>query len=232
MAEFNLFGVFGGVTNWISNIWIVFLIIVALVLLFILLLLWNRHNKLMFPAWEIISFGNGKIGLNKLKVGRFSKKRVFFKLIELPADKDFYTSDHRPVQCASTEDCQKEVKLDNSLHIIDGKQGFLLKRKDGDPKILAPIDKVEIDNYDLIASIAPGDYRDTGSRLYKEAKNEMRGNWEKVAPLVIGGVIFILCFVALIISIQSSSTQLEESRKLWREVFATRNVQTPVSTAP
>jgi uncharacterized integral membrane protein len=211
--ELNIGELLGGFGGWINGFWMLVLAIFVIFILTIVFLLWNRNKKFMYPGWEVLSFGNGKIGLNKVKVGSFSKNRVFFNLVERPGEKGYYTNDFRPIQCASTEDCQKEVTLDKHGHIINGQQGFLLKRKDGDPKMLAPIDKVQISNYDMIASVASGDYRDAASRLYEEKKKEMQGTWEKVAPLVVGGIIFVLCFVAIIITVQSSATQLDESRK-------------------
>lgn len=218
----NIFGGFnlGSLASWAYNAWVWVLVLFAGVFLIILGLVWNRHNKLIYPSKEIISFGNGKIGMQKLRVGRFSKRTWFFGLIELAGEKIFKTSDKREVQNCSTEDCQE----------IEGKMGFLLKRKDDDPKILVPISKVEIDNYELIASIASGDFRDTGSRIIGEKQREMQAMWEKVVPIVLSFASIAFALFSVIMVIQFAQGSIDKMIALQKEGCTKAYV--PPSTSP
>lgn len=224
MADTNIFAQAGtNVWQGIQGVWVWFAIIggVVVVLSFIFLI-WNRNKKLIYPVEEVLYFGNGKIGINRLRAGRMSRNTMFYGLIEMPGEKVMKTSDGRTIQYASLGDC----------HQINSIPGFLVKRKDDDPQVLVPISSVELKNMHMLLEVAPGDYRDIASRLLIEKENEIKKNWQKILEQVMPVIMIAVAFITIIMIINFASNQLAEARTFYREVFNKAPGYIAPSTAP
>ena len=175
-------GVFKG---WMTSglFWIVMAVLLTVGILIILKV--NKNRRLKWNVLEIISYGNGKVGMNKLKAGIFKKKTSVFGLWDYGHENTIKCSDGRIILEASTDDLQD----------IMGKKGFLIRRKDDDPKVLVPISKVKWENEAPLFAIAPADFRDASVNIVDTATKETQTWADKYLPyIMLGGMVvfFIL----------------------------------------
>lgn len=196
------FGDIGGVISGYAKngmIWLIGIIIIFAVVFFFYLYT-SRRSKLKYNCIELISFGNGKIGMNTLKAGVFKSKTSFFGLIDYGPEYVIKTSDGRTIQQGKT----------SHLHDIFGKKGFVCLRKSDDPKILVPISRIQFENLGALLEIAPADYRDASVKIYKEAVEETKGTWEKILPYIAVGLIVILCIITIVINMQMTNNTVNK----------------------
>jgi hypothetical protein len=179
--------------------WLVVLILI-LGLVFFFYAYVSRRGKLKYECLELVSFGNGKIGMNKSKAGVFKSKSMFFGLIDYGSEYVIKTADGKIIEKAKT----------SQLHDIFGKKGFICVRKTEDPKILVPIGKVKFDNMLLMFDIAPADYRDASTRIFKEAVDETKGTWEKLLPYIAIGLCVVLTIVNVVVNMQMTNNTVNK----------------------
>jgi hypothetical protein len=165
----------------------------------------QKRSRLKYNCIELVNFGNGKIGSNLMKAGVFGT-RTFMNLgiYDYGAEKVIKVSDGRRILDATTDD----------LHDIMGKRGFIVRRKDDDPKILVPITKVGFKNEQLLFEIAPSDYRDASVRILDDAVKETQGTWEKILPYIAIGLIVVLTIVSIIINQQMTNNTVDKVGKM------------------
>jgi len=187
---FDLGGIGAGMMGLLSST-IVWAIVLALVIIVgIGLLKFKQSRKFKYPCLEVISLGQGKCAFFTSKAGWFKKNRSFFGLIETGGEQELVCKDgKRKIHNISSTD----------YHEFNGKRCILCKRKDDDPDILVPLNKVEIKNLGLLASIAPADYRDAAAQILEEKRRETMSWLEKNSPMLIAMGIFIFGLIALII---------------------------------
>lgn len=182
----------------------------------------KQSRKFRYPCLEIIGLGQGKISMNLSKAGWFKKNRKFFGLIEASGEQEMVCKDgKRKINNVSSTD----------YHEFNGKRCVLCKRKDDDPDVLVPLNKVEISNLDLLASIAPADFRDAGIQIIEEKQRETMSWMEKNGGLIIAMGIFIFGLIALVIVFNFAKGE----SSAWREfAMASKNAGTIImnSTAP
>lgn len=199
---------FSNVSNvaygWLRNG--LFWVIVALVLTCgaFAVLWWRKRTRMKYNALEVISFGNGKIGLNMHKAGMFKQKSTLGGLIDYGNEFRFKTDDGRIIRDASTDD----------LHDIFGKKSFLVRRKDDDPKILVPITRVGFKNEKLLMEIAPADFRDASVEIVAEATKETQGFLEKYLPYIMLGAIVVFFVISMILASQFFNRTVDKATEL------------------
>lgn len=186
----NLGGIGAGLMGLLSSTltWAIVLFLIMVVTFLFLKL--KQAKKFRYPCLEIISLGQGKCSFYKSKAGWFKKNRKFFNLVEVGGESELICKDgKRKIHNISSTD----------YHEFNGKRCVVCKRKDDDPDILVPINKVEINNLGLLASIAPADYRDAAVQILEDKKKETMSWLDKNAPLLIAMGVFIFGLIALII---------------------------------
>jgi hypothetical protein len=179
--------------------WLVVLVFLV-GLIFFFYVYTSRRSKLKYTCLELISFGNGKVGMNQTTAGIFKAKSMFFGLVDYGSEYVVKTADGKIIEKART----------SQLHDIFGKKGFICVRKTEDPKILVPIGKVKFDNMLLMFDIAPSDYRDASTRIFKEAVEETKGTWEKLLPYIAIGLCVILTIVNVVVNMQMTNNTVNK----------------------
>lgn len=167
--------------------WIVIIVVILLVGILALWIAKQRKMKIIF--FEIINTGNGKIWLKKSKCGWVGTNHYLRGLITTGPRQVLTTSDGREIMNGSAR----------YFHSFNGKPCIICKRKDDDPKILVPIEKVMIDGEDMIAEIAPASYIEAAVNLYNRDKREIQGWWEKNAVYVMFAGVMLFAFISIVV---------------------------------
>jgi len=218
----NLGGIGNGMMGLLSNTltWAIVLILIFVVGIGLLKL--KQSRKFRYPCLEVVSLGQGKCSFYFSKAGWFKKNRKFFGLVEAGGEQELICKDgKRKIHNISSTD----------YHELNGKRCVLCKRKDDDPDILVPLNKVEIKNLGLLASIAPADYRDAAAQILEEKKKETMSWLDKNAPMLIAMGVFIFGLIALIIVFNFAKGE----SAAWRDAMTTFKTAGTVilnSTAP
>jgi len=208
MAEVGLGTFFGAFGQWFSSGMFWFIMAILLTIGIVILLVVQKNRKLKYNCIELVSFGNGKVGINYLKAGVFKKKSMFFGLIDTGKESVFKTNDDRIIQEANTDD----------LHDIAKKKGFIVRRKDDDPKILVPISKVDWKNEKAMFEIAPADFRDASVNIVEGATKETQGWADKYLPYIMLGGMVIFFIVGFILASQFFNRTVDKSGEILVEV--------------
>jgi len=186
-----------------SGIFWILIAIILFVLVFFIYASMHRKSKLKYNCLELVSFGNGKVGINLSKAGVF-KTKTFLGLIDYGFETVTKTKDGRVIEGATTK----------HLHDIFGKKGFLVLRKKDDPKILVPLSKVNFENLELLMEIAPVDMRNASIRIVKEAEKETEGWIDKYLPYILLGGIIVFFIISMILSIQLINNAVDKSLQI------------------
>lgn len=186
--------------------WLIFAIIATIGA--VILLNVNKRRKLKYSALEIISYGNGKVGIHSLKVGIFKKKTAIFGLWDYGNESCFKTDDGRQVLEATTDD----------LHDIFGKKGFLLRRKDDDHRILVPITGVDWKGEQALFEIAPADFRDASVNIIDTATKETNSWADKYLPYIMLAGMVIFFIVGFILAAQFFNRTVDKAGEILTKV--------------
>ena len=159
--------------------------------------LWIRkQRKLEYSCIVLRNTGNGKVDLKTMKAGWFKTNSMFFGLWDYGMEEELRTGGFRKpidkIQGGSTID----------FHEINGKRGLICRRKDDDPKILVPLTRLEVENDDLLASVASVDLRDAAVNIIKRAEHETRSRTAEIVQWVLMGGVILLVLVVVIMSYQ------------------------------
>ena len=163
----------------------------------------RKRRKLQYPLLELTDLGAGKIGVRETKAGWFKTKKFFFGLYDYAGEEKLLTKDKREVQSASSED----------FHDINGKRGLIVQRKPDDPMVLLPINKMKVENSQLMNIIAPADYRDASAKILKQAENETMSRLEKMMPYITFfslGLVFFICIILIIQMVKHSQSEAKD----------------------
>jgi len=220
MAGFG--DVTGTMMSWLSSglFWMVMAILLTAGVLILLKV--NKGRKLRWNALELLSYGNGKVGINKLRCGLFKKKSSIFGLWDYGHENVIKTDDGRIVLEGTTDD----------LMDVMGKKGFLLRRKDDDPKILVPISKVKWENEKAIFEIAPADFRDASVNIVDTASKETQTWADKYLPYIMLGGMVIFFIVGFILASQFFNRAMDKSIEIQRMQCGNFGAVQPSTTAP
>ena len=193
--DFNsiIAGYFGSSLFWM------FIIILLGIIVFFFIGFFNRRSKLKYINLELVKYGNGKAGFNLKKAG-FFKAKTFLFFWDYGTEILVRSSDGKIIEGAKT----------SHLHDIFGKKGFVTIRNPRDPKILVPVRNINFDNLSLLLEIAPSDYRDASTRIFREAVKETQGTWEKILPYIAVGLCVFLCIISIVISMQITNNAINK----------------------
>jgi hypothetical protein len=201
--------------QWASSFGFWAVIIIILCVGSVGVLWWIRHQKLCYLAEEWIPLsppGYQKAMQFESKystAGWFKEKKTFFNLFEVGGPLQMEIKDGRKIVNASSED----------YVYINGKKGIRVMRKGDDPKILVPLSKVKIDNYELIQHIAPADYQDAASKFIDDKVLETMNSIEKWAGPIILGVTIVIFVICLILIIQFSNQRMDKAMEFYEKAM-------------
>ena len=209
---------------------LIWLVIIFFLLLFAFGGLWMRYQKkLEYPCLVIRKTGNGKIDVKTMKAGWFKSQSILMGLFDYKGEEELKTGGSNPfaprtkIQAGSTID----------FHEIKGKKGLICRRKDDDPSILVPITKMEIKNDELLAEIAPADYRDASVRIVEQAEKETRNRTQEIVQWVLMGGVILLVLIVVIMSYKFVG---EAQQQTWDYVLQASRIVSgsapPVTGAP
>lgn len=222
---FNFGDGLGAVTNtamgWATSLLFWVIIIFGLFVVFVGALIFRQRMRFRYPCIEIVGLGQGKVSVFHTKAGWFKKKRAFFGLLETGGEQELICKDgKKKIFNASSVD----------YHEINGRRGLICKRKDDDPEVLVPLDRVEIQNLKLLVRIAPADYRDAAVDILESKRKETMGWLEKNMPLIIAGTVFVFGIISLIIIFNFAKSE----STAWRTFAESARTATTIasSTAP
>jgi hypothetical protein len=196
--------------------WLIMALIFVLVAFGFLLI--RKKKKLSVSIIEITPLGRGKVGLKsgrKLKGGWFKHKTAFFGLWDYGYEEVFKTKDNRQVLSISSED----------YHEINGKMGLICMRSPEDPRILVPVNKMEMKNGELLNEIAPADYRSVVVDIIKKAEKETSDRTDKIMQWVFWGGIIIFSFIAIAMIVNMVKSGQTEAKDLILEAGNLRQDQ-------
>jgi len=191
LENVNLGGMSSGVINFITSAFFWIILAVSVVLLGMGALYMKKRSKYKIHVVKWIQVGDRKIITESTKAGWFGKEKIFLKLIDRGKEQQLEMKDGNVIQQVSSADYQD----------FNGHRAIFVKRKDDDPRIWVPLKSFSVTNEGVLASIAPGDFRDGGIQLMKEADREIMGNSSLVMQYVaIIGVIMLVVFAIIFIT--------------------------------
>ncbi len=206
-------GGIGGTAMSVFTSWLFWLLIGILVLgVSVGSLAVRKRAKFHFPAIIFTDNGNGKVGVRFSRAGWFKSKKIFGGLIDYSGERRLEVKDGRIVQNGSSAD----------FHEVGFKTALLLQEKSSDPKILVPIDRVQLDDAGkkVLLSIAPADYRDASSKIISDAERENADRMTQLIQIAVFGLLGVILFVSIILTIQYSKNTLAEAQLIHKEALA------------
>lgn len=201
-------GASGGSILLNLGFWMAFLVIFGIITVGAIFI--RKNRKFKFPVLILNDLGGGKIGVEKTKAGWFKSQKVLFGLIDKGGERRLETKDKRLVQQGSTEDFQE----------IGHTRGLIVMAKSDDPKILVPLKRLKLENKELLSAIAPADYRDASAKIISEAEKETKEGWEKIASVILYGLLGIILLVVIILTIQYSKSQMTAANEIYERAVA------------
>jgi len=213
---------FGAFATWFSSGIFWFVMAILLTIGITILLVVQKRRKLKYNCLELVSFGNGKVGINYLRAGSFKKKSMFFDLWDYGTESCFKTNDGRIILEARTGD----------LHDLNKRKGFIVRRKDDDPKILVPITDIGWKNQKALFDIAPADFRDASLNIIESASKETQSWADKYLPYIMLGGMVIFFIVGFILASQFFNRTVDKAGEILIRVSENAGSVTPSTTAP
>lgn len=179
---------FGTVISTMGS-WFIWVGVILVLLVFGFVFIYVRKKaKFTYQCLIVTEIGAGKIGVEKTKCGWFKSNKILNGYIEVSGERRLETVDGRVVRMAGTD----------NFHEIDFKRGIICQAKSDDPKVLVPIERVEIANKNLITVIASADYRETSGQILAENSKEGLALLDKLLPvagIVLGCVILLIVMI-------------------------------------
>jgi hypothetical protein len=212
--------------NW--GIWIIVGIFIVMITFGSLYM--RKKGKFIFPAIIFTEIGNGKVSITFSRAGWFRSQKILGGLFDYSGERRLEVKDGRMVQQGSSKD----------FHEIKFKAGLLLQQKSDDPRILVPISSAQLnsDSQRLLLQIAPADYRDACSKIISDTEQETKATWQQVAQILVFGLLAVVLFISIIMTIQYSRNTLADANAIHKEALAfyerTLNMLSslPSTTAP
>lgn len=193
----------GMLYQWLLSplMWLVIIIFISIALVGILYI--RKKVKAKYTLIEVVEYGNGKVGLNKLKAGYFGKRKMFRKLWDWGETQLETTAGDRILNFSTTD-----------YHEFDGKKAVFVKRDNINQDILVPLSKINIKGSEMLMEIAPGEYRDEAIKIIQESAKETSDSTEKVLQWVLFIGVILFALVSIIVVTQMVKTGQAEASKL------------------
>lgn len=208
---------------------LLWIVIIFVMIIFSVGALWVRkQRKLEYSCYVIRKTGNGKVDLRTMKAGWFKSKKILGGLLDFKGEEHLETGGFQKpslrVLGGSTED----------FHSIDGKKALICRMKDDDPKILVPLNRIEIQNDTILSQIAGSDLRDASVDIIKQAEKETRNRTQEIVQWIIMGGVIALALIVVIMSYQFVSRAQTEAWERTMEAIKIREGMgaVPSSSAP
>jgi|TARA_Y100000310_G_C20577524_1_gene761189 hypothetical protein len=200
----------GMLLGWLLNP-LIWLLIIGLVFgaTFGILLI-RKKRKLIYECIELVDYGSSKFGFNSIKCGYFGKKKILRGLWD-SGEEQLETKDGEVIYDFSTEDFQE----------VNGKRGVIAFRDPINQNILVPISKTTVKNKELLAEIAPAEFRDVALDIIRDADVETKDWKEKIIQFVMWGIVVIFSLVSIIVIAQMVKNGQTEASKLILEAGKT-----------
>jgi len=166
----------------------------------------RKRRKYLFPAAEVVDLGGqGKTNINflgKRGAGWFGKKVWFFKLLDT-GEKVMRDNKGTIIEEFSEEDFQE----------VNGQRGVIFYR---DPirRLLFPINKLSVNNKELVTDIAPASYTDTALDIIKSNLKETTDFKDRIMQIAIWALVVIFSLIAIILIIQMVGQAQDKANKL------------------
>ena len=185
--------------------------VLAVLTIFLFVAIYVRKNKkFKYPVLILNDIGGGKIGVEKTKAGWFKSQKILFGMIDRGGERRLEIKDKRLIQQGSSEDFQE----------LGFRRGLIVMAKSDDPKILVPLKRMEIKNKELLCAIAPADYRDASAKIISEAEKETKEGWEKIASVILYGLLGVILLVVIILTIQYSKSQMNSANEIYERAVS------------
>jgi hypothetical protein len=222
MASFG-FGDLGGVMKtWLSSGLFWFVIAVVLTIGVFIILSVNKRRRLKWNVLELLSYGNGKVGINLLTAGIFKKKSTIFGLWDYGNENVIKCNDGRLILEGSLGD----------LMDIMGRKGFMVRRKDDDPKILVPVNRISWKGENALFEITPADFRDASVNIIDTANRETQSWADKYLPYIMLGGMVIFFIVGFILASQFFNRTVDKAGEILIKVASNAGSVQQSTTAP
>jgi hypothetical protein len=197
----------GALSSWVF--WI--LVIIGIFGVTIGSMAMRKKAKFTFPCIILMDNGNGKMGVRFTRAGWFKSKKMFGGLIDYAGEKRLEVKDGRVIQKGNGVD----------FHEIGFKTAVICQEKSDDPKILIPISRFKLDDAgkNVLMSIAPADYRDACSKIISDAEKESLSKWEALAQILVFGVIGVILFISIIMTIQYCKNTMADANAIHKEAM-------------
>lgn len=218
---------FGGFGKLILSPFI-WLLIGGVFIIFAVGFLFIRHKRrLVYPCLIVRQTGNGKTDIQNARAGFFGYNRWLGGLIDYGREKEVLVKAKRSPMLTLYE-----ASLDD-MHDINGRKGFICKRKEDDPTILVPLSTLDIQNNNILANIAPADYRDASVHIIRQAERESRSRIEIMMQYAMTGLIAIIFFISLIFIVNMIKSTQADCLKYTQQCSAgASSAKPPVTGAP
>lgn len=216
---FDIAGIGGLVAGWFINPLIWLLIVGVLVFFTIGVLVIRKRRKLIYECLEVVDYNDGKYGFNLMKCGYFGKKKMFRRLWD-SGEEQMETKDGEVIYYFSTEDFQE----------INGKRGVVCFRDPVNQNILVPISKIkviarrngkEISAAELLAEIAPAEFREVAVDIIKDVDRETKDWKERIIQFVLWGLVVVFSLVSIIVIAQMVKNGQDKAANLILEAGKT-----------
>ena len=176
----------------IAKTWIFWFLIILLTFGFCIFALYlQRRRKLRTPAAELIQLGNGKMGINFVKAGKFGKQ-VFFKGLFSRGPLVVKNQRMEDIIGVSSEDMQ----------MVNGRAGIVYMKDPERPGVNVSVTQLSIVNGELIAAIPKMDLTNALTNKFRETLEETTSNLEKLYAVGTYAIMFIASLVLIILIIQ------------------------------
>lgn len=208
MAEFS--AVTSMLMDWVLSPLIWFALIFAFLAATFGYLWIRKKRKMIYTCLEMVKYKGGKAGFNIIKAGWFGKKKTLKGWWDY-GEEQVETQDGDKILNFSTEDFQE----------INGKRGIVVARDPVNPDILVPITTVSFKGEDMLAEIAPAEYRDAALDIIKDADRETLDWTKQLVQWVLLGMLIIASLVSIIVIAQMVKSGQTEASNLILEAGET-----------
>lgn len=201
MADFSAFT--GLLLQWLLSPLIWFVLIFVFIGGTFGFLYIRKRRKLIYSMLELVKYKGGKAGFNLIQGGWFGKKKFLRGWWDY-GEEQLETQDGDKILNFSTEDFQE----------INGKRGIVVARDPLNPDILVPVSKISFDGEEMLAGIAPADYRDAAAEIINDVNRETSDWTKQVVMYILFAAVIIFALVSVIVITQMVKNGQTEASNL------------------
>lgn len=201
MVEFS--GATSMLMDWLLSPILWFAVIFAILIATVGFMWIRKKRKLIYSCLEVVKYKGGKAGFNIIKAGWFGKKKALKGWWDY-GEEQVETQDGDKILNFSTEDFQE----------INGRRGIVVARDPVNSDVLAPITTISFKNEELLAEIAPAEYRDAALDIINDVDKETKDWTKQLVQWILLGMLIIGSMVSIIVITQMVKQGQEEASKL------------------